>query len=42
MIDNLALLITHALMMLTCWLVLKRPELDRDGPPAKPDWRRRG
>ena len=42
MIDNFALLLTHGLLLLTAWLLLKRPELDREGPPETPRMRRRG
>ncbi len=28
MIDNFAILLTHGLMMLAAWTLLKRPELD--------------
>lgn len=42
MIDNFAILITHALMLLTAWLLLKRPDLDRDDAPEKSGFRRRG
>ncbi|WP_168371744.1 hypothetical protein [Sphingomonas sp. Leaf357] len=36
MIDNLALAISHGLMLLAAWLLLKRPDLDDDSatPPA--------
>ena len=40
MIDNLALAISHGLMLLAAWLLLKRPDLDDDSkaPGAdKPD-----
>lgn len=30
MIDNLALAISHGLMLLAAWLLLKRPDLDDD------------
>ena len=47
MIDNLALGLSHGLMMLAAFLLLKRPDLDsepspRDAPakPAKPAVRR--
>ncbi len=36
MIDNLALGLTHGLMMLAAFLLLKRPDLDSEAPP-KPD-----
>ncbi len=38
MIDNFALGLTHGLMMLAAFLLLRRPDLDReDEPPARPD-----
>ena len=40
MIDNLALGLSHGLMMLAAFLLLKRPDLDREpsphDPPEKP------
>ncbi len=39
MIDNFAIALTHALLMLTAWLLLKRPDLDREGTPR--GWRGR-
>ena len=33
MIDNLALGLTHCLMLLAAFLLLKRPDLDHEGPP---------
>ncbi|MEG3125560.1 hypothetical protein [Sphingomonas sp. GB1N7] len=38
MIDNLALAISHGLMLLAAWLLLKRPDLDDDSasPTAPP------
>ena len=40
MIDNLALGLSHGLMMLAAFLLLKRPDLDREpsphDTPAKP------
>lgn len=36
MIDNFALGLTHALMMIAAFLLLRRPELDRE-PSARPD-----
>ncbi len=35
MIDNFALAISHGLMLLAAWLLLRRPDLDdeRQGPP---------
>jgi hypothetical protein len=45
MIDNFALAISHGLMMLAIWALLKRPDLDHEpGPrdrPAKPSKRGR-
>ncbi|WP_404368061.1 hypothetical protein AB5I39_14035 [Sphingomonas sp. MMS24-J45] len=35
MIDNLALAISHGLIALTVWVLLRRPYLDREGPPAE-------
>ena len=40
MIDNLALGITHCLMLLAAFLLLKRPDLDREGPPPRGDIRK--
>ena len=40
MIDNLALGITHVLMLLAAFLLLKRPDLDREGPVEPPRNRR--
>lgn len=35
MIDNLALAISHGLIALTVWILLRRPDLDREeSPPA--------
>lgn len=34
MIDNFALGLTHGLMLLAAWLLLKRPDLDREGDPS--------
>lgn len=33
MIDNLALAVSHGLMALTVWLLLRRPDLDREPSP---------
>jgi len=41
MIDNLSLAITHGLMLLAAWLLLKRPDLDSEAPPPR-HWRARG
>ena len=30
MIDNLALAVSHGLMALTVWMLLRRPDLDRE------------
>ena len=32
MIDSFALALTHGLMMLAAWILLRRPDLDREGP----------
>lgn len=37
MIDNLALGLAHALMLLAAWRLLKRPDLDSEG--AEPETR---
>ncbi|UUL81460.1 hypothetical protein OKW76_07935 [Sphingomonas sp. S1-29] len=34
MIDNFSLGLTHGLMLLTAWLLLRRPDLDREGGEA--------
>jgi hypothetical protein len=34
MIDNFSILLSHALIALTFWLLLKRDDLDREDPPA--------
>lgn len=36
MIDNLALGLSHGLMMLAAFLLLKRPDLDREPSPRDP------
>ena len=36
MIDNFALGLTHGLLMLIAFLLLKRPDLDREGPAGSP------
>ena len=45
MIDNLALGLSHGLMMLAAFLLLKRPDLDREpcphDTPDKPDTKTR-
>ncbi|MGD9811579.1 MAG: hypothetical protein AB7U35_09640 [Sphingobium sp.] len=33
MIDTFSLLLSHGLLILACWRLLSRPDLDRD-PPA--------
>ena len=39
MIDNFALGLTHALMLLAAWRLLSRPDLeDDDEPPAAKSW----
>jgi hypothetical protein len=42
MIDNFSLAITHGLMLLAAVLLLRRPDLDREGPEEKPRKRRWG
>ena len=32
MIDNFALFVSHGLMLLAAFVLLKRPDLDREGP----------
>ena len=34
MIDNFSILLSHALLALAFWLLLNRPELDVEEPPA--------
>jgi hypothetical protein len=34
MIDHFAILLTHGLMMLACWRLLSRKDLDQEAPPA--------
>jgi hypothetical protein len=41
MIDNLSLGLTHGLMILAAWFLLKRPDLDRETPPGEPDKKRK-
>jgi hypothetical protein len=42
MIDNFALGLTHGLMLLAAWLLLRRPDLDSEKPPIdKPERRPR-
>jgi len=33
MIDNFALALSHGLLLLAAWLLLKRPDLDREPSP---------
>ncbi|WCM25309.1 hypothetical protein NDN01_14675 [Sphingomonas sp. QA11] len=33
MIDNLALAISHGLMLLAAWVLLRRPDLDKEPDP---------
>ena len=43
MIDNFAVLLTHGLMLLAAWMLLKRPELDDEtatDPHKKGRWPR--
>jgi hypothetical protein len=40
MIDNLSLGLTHGLMLLAAWLLLRRPDLDSEAPPPR-HWRAR-
>lgn len=44
MIDNFSLALTHGLMLLAAFLLLRRPDLDREDPPGddKPARRRWG
>ena len=37
MIDTFALAVSHGLMLLAAWLLLRRPDLDREPPSGKPD-----
>lgn len=41
MIDNFALLISHGLMLLAIWALLKRPDLDHEPGPLDRDMRGR-
>lgn len=34
MIDNLSLAVSHGLMLLAAWRLLRRPDLDTDNPNA--------
>jgi len=38
MIDNFALGLTHALMLLAAWRLLTRPDLDEDGAAGPKRW----
>ncbi|MHA0330131.1 hypothetical protein [Sphingomonas melonis] len=40
MIDNLSLALTHGLMLLAAWRLLRRPDLDSEAPPPR-HWRAR-
>ncbi|MGN7160456.1 hypothetical protein [Sphingomonas sp. SAFR-052] len=40
MIDNFSLGLTHFLMLLAVWRLLRRDDLDREGEPAKVQVRR--
>lgn len=42
MIDNLALAISHGLIVLTVWRLLRRADLDREDAPSEPDAKRKG
>lgn len=35
MIDNLSLALTHGLMLLAAWALMKRPDLDSEAPPPR-------
>lgn len=35
MIDNFSLALTHFLLLLTAWRLLRRDDLDREGEPAR-------
>jgi len=34
MIDNFGIALTHVLMMIAAWRLLRRPDLDREGDAA--------
>lgn len=34
MIDNFSLGLTHGLMLLAAWLLIRRPDLDREAAPG--------
>ena len=40
MIDNLSLGLSHGLMMLAAWYLLRRPDLDREDAPEPPAGKR--
>lgn len=40
MIDTLALGISHGLLLLTAWMLLRRPDLDREDMPQSRRTRR--
>ena len=42
MIDNFAILLTHGLMLLAGWRLLRRPDLDHEGPPIDRRMGRKG
>lgn len=35
MINDFAILLTHGLMLLAAWRLLRRPDLDHEGPPVE-------
>jgi hypothetical protein len=35
MIDNFALAISHGLLLLAAWRLMRRPDLDVEAPPAR-------
>jgi len=41
MIDNFALLVSHGLMLLAIWALLRRPDLDHEPGPRDRDLRGR-
>ena len=41
MIDSFALGLTHALMLLAAWRLLRRPDLDREGDAPAQGFRER-
>ena len=36
MIDDFALAVSHGLLLLTAWLLVRRPDLDREAPAPDP------